>query len=109
MQRVHINVEIVAEDEGLDSQNPRPAETRPLWHNANILQLGELPGQVEEGQLREDALLAVEGGDLLHGISLKQVSDVLVSDGLVVAFIQTVAQHFQVRTPGQKGLLVMKF
>ena len=94
MQRVHINAEVVAEDEGLDSQDPRPAETGPLGHDANILQLRELPGQVEEGELGEDTLLTVEGRDLLHGIALEEISDVLVRDGLMVSFIQTVTQHF---------------
>ena len=96
MQRVHINVEIVAEDEGLDGQHPRPAQTAPLRHHSNILQLGELSGQVEERELSQNTLLAVECGDLIHGVPLKQVSDVLVSDGLMVSFIETVTQHFQV-------------
>ena len=106
MQRVHINAEVVAEDEGLDSQDPRPVEPGPLRHDSNILQLGELPSQVEEGQLGENALLTVEGGDLVHGIALEEFSDVIVRDGLMVSFIQTVTQHFQVGTPEQTDLLI---
>ena len=107
MKRIHINAEVIAEDERLDSQYPRPAETRPLRHHPDVLQLGELPGQVEECELGENTLLTVEGTDLLHGIALKEISDVVVRDGLMVSLIQTVAQHFQVGAPEQRGLLIM--
>ena len=52
LQRIHINIEVVAQDERLDGKDPIPAEASPLGHHSNVLQPGELPSQVEKCQLR---------------------------------------------------------
>ena len=78
----------------LDGEDTRPVQPAPLRQHTNILEVGEVLGQVEEGGDGQHALLTVEGSQASHGIVVKQVLDELICDGVRGSLVQAVAENF---------------
>ena len=102
LKRSNININIVFLDKRVHS-SPGSLVHSPLFHVPDVLDLGQLVHQVEEGGLIEEASFKAKHFQLLTGINFQEIFDEAIAlDDPVVE--EDAAQFLQAWTPKHKVL-----